>query len=122
MMTTTTRFCLPIAIKSGNGDDRSALLEWVSAIHVLQEIPNLYSAISVRQQWDIHAYFQPSKDLSNIELRQHRRDVTTHDPSLPQRAGKALAVTDDVYQRALLGVAEAMQTEKNVDRGEGRAA
>jgi hypothetical protein len=52
----------------------------------------------------LHAYFVPTKDLSNNELLAHRRVISIEQPSLPQRAGRALAHVkrnfDMAYQRA----------------------
>jgi hypothetical protein len=64
------------------------------------EFPRIYSALSPRQQWDIHAYFQPSKELTDAQLREHRRSISASQPSLPHRAGRAFVVIDDTYQRA----------------------
>ncbi|HVX58722.1 MAG TPA: hypothetical protein VG964_03220, partial [Candidatus Saccharimonadales bacterium] len=50
-----------------------------------------FAYLSSREQWDLHAYFQPSKHLTKEELIRHRRQITKEQPSLPARAGKAWA-------------------------------
>lgn len=52
--------------------------------------PRSFSLITANEQWDIHAYFQPHKHLTDAELLEHRKQVTAADPSLPHRAGRAL--------------------------------
>lgn len=49
----------------------------------------IYSYISPKEQWAIHDYFQPSKQLSFQELVDHRRTVSRERPSLPATAGRA---------------------------------
>ncbi len=43
------------------------------------------------EQWALHEYYSFSEKLSDNGLLEHRREVATSDPSLPQRAGRALA-------------------------------
>ncbi|OMC15983.1 hypothetical protein A5735_01335 [Mycolicibacter heraklionensis] len=43
------------------------------------------------EQRALHDYFLPSKKLSDVALLAHRHQVTIEQPSLPQRAGRALA-------------------------------
>lgn len=51
----------------------------------------LYGYLRPGEQWDLHVFFQPSKDLTDEQLLEHRRTITEEEPGLPQRAGKALA-------------------------------
>jgi hypothetical protein len=51
-----------------------------------------YSCLTVGQQRDIHAYFLAAHDCSDAALLEHRRQVTTSDPSLPHRASRAFLV------------------------------
>lgn len=48
----------------------------------------VYVAVSYNQQMAVHAFFQPSKDLTDEEALEHRRTITVEEPSLPNRAGK----------------------------------
>jgi hypothetical protein len=43
------------------------------------------------EQWIIHEYFMPDRDLSDLQLLMHRDAVTTARPSLPHQAGRALS-------------------------------
>ncbi|MGX7681525.1 hypothetical protein ACSMXN_21795 [Jatrophihabitans sp. DSM 45814] len=51
----------------------------------------IYSWLSATEQWQLHAYYQPSNNLSQPELIEHRQLITLDRPSLPQQAGRALA-------------------------------
>ncbi len=50
-----------------------------------------FGCLTVSQQWDLHAYFVPSKDVTDEELLEHRQVTTKEQPSLPHQAGKAFA-------------------------------
>jgi hypothetical protein len=52
---------------------------------------SVFGYLSSNEQWRLHAYFQPSKDLTNDELLVHRREITAQQPNLPHQAGRALA-------------------------------
>lgn len=49
-----------------------------------------FGYLSSTEQWDLHKYFQPSRELSDQTLIAHRKAISAADPSLPQRAGRAL--------------------------------
>jgi hypothetical protein len=49
-----------------------------------------HSFLTPTQQWQIHAYFRPSEDLTNEELLEHRKTITVEHPSLPHQAGRAI--------------------------------
>lgn len=51
----------------------------------------LYAHLEPREQWDLHAYFQSSKGMNGEDLLEHRKTAAKQDPSLPQRAGRALS-------------------------------
>lgn len=51
--------------------------------------PQLFEVLAPRAYWDLHEYYQPTKDLTDQQLLGHRRWISRRDPSLPQRAGKA---------------------------------
>jgi hypothetical protein len=49
------------------------------------------SRLDAMDQYALHRYFAPTKDLSDREALERRRAVTAKLPSLPQEAGKAWA-------------------------------
>jgi hypothetical protein len=53
--------------------------------------PHPLTALSPKEQWDIHRYFMPDEGLSDDDLLTHRRRVTQFEPKTPQRAGRAYA-------------------------------
>jgi len=60
----------------------------------------LYAVLPVTQQWQVHAFFQPSKTLTYEELINHRRTITKQQPSLPHQAGKAHFKMGRIYLAA----------------------
>ena len=50
-----------------------------------------FALLSPTEQWTLHSYYEFTKSLSDKELCAHRAAVTRAQPSLPQRAGKAIA-------------------------------
>jgi hypothetical protein len=59
---------------------------------VWDQTNGLFSSLSPKQQHDIHHYYRPTWPGTEVQLRAYRRMVTEEDPSLPHRAGRALAV------------------------------
>ena len=53
--------------------------------------PRVFGELTPGEQWRLHHFFKPSHDLSDLELLQHREQVTKTRPSLPRQAGRALA-------------------------------
>jgi hypothetical protein len=51
----------------------------------------VYSLHSLQRQWDLHAYFAPTKDLTDREQIEHRRIISKEFPELPARAGRYLS-------------------------------
>ena len=49
-----------------------------------------FGYLKPNEHWDLHRYFLPYKEISNEALLMHRKTVSASDPSLPQRAGRAL--------------------------------
>jgi hypothetical protein len=49
----------------------------------------VFSLLVPREQWDLHNFYLLTQEMTNAELRLHRRVVKRVDPSLPQRAGRA---------------------------------
>jgi hypothetical protein len=60
-----------------------------------------FGGLTVNQEWDLHAYYVPSKELTDGELLQHRSAVTNERPSLPSKASKP-------YQALMAGTAHAV--------------
>lgn len=52
--------------------------------------PARFAILSAGEQWALHGYFVPEHNLSDNHLLAYRREISKVDPSLPQRAGRAL--------------------------------
>jgi hypothetical protein len=69
--------------------------EYLDAHYLLRrahaEEPLLLNTMTPQQQWILHAYFVPTKKLTDQELLDHRAAITAEQSSLPQRAGRAYA-------------------------------
>lgn len=59
--------------------------------HIWLDNSHPLSALSPKEQWDIHRYFAPDEDLSDDELLTHHRRVTRFEPKTPSRASRAYA-------------------------------
>jgi len=64
-------------------------------VRLWRDHPDVFSDLSVRAQFDLHTYFQTTNLGTDAELLAERARLTAEDPSLPQRAGKALAALHD---------------------------
>jgi hypothetical protein len=49
---------------------------------------SLYTILPMNQQWELHAYYRPSEQLSEAELREHQHTVAKQQRELPSKAGK----------------------------------
>lgn len=58
--------------------------EWVRGGRSFADIGSL-------GQWDLHSFYSPAEFLTDEQAIAHRREITAHDPSLPNTAGKASA-------------------------------
>jgi hypothetical protein len=56
------------------------------------ECDELYSILEVNQQWEVHRFYQPSKELTDEELVAHRKATTKAEPRLPAIAGRHFAL------------------------------
>ncbi len=74
--------------------------------------------LTAREQWDLRAYFQFTVKLSDQDAVLHRRAVTHSQPSLPHRAGRALAR----LERLITNGPEADPTYQRQRRAARRAA
>jgi hypothetical protein len=59
--------------------------------HWRDESKNAFFLLTPTEQWTLFTYFAPSEKLTDDELIIHREDISSYDPSLPQRAGRALS-------------------------------
>ena len=59
--------------------------EWFS------ESGGAFIMLSPTEQWALHSYYEFTKRLTDHELLAHRATVSKAQPSLPHRAGKAIA-------------------------------
>lgn len=64
------------------------------------EFDHLYSVLPMRQQWDLHAFYVPDKDLSDEQLLEHRGEITEQRPSLPASSGRSFEILNDAFRRA----------------------
>jgi len=68
----------------------------------------LFAELSPTEQWQLHDYFKPDKDWSDLELLAHREHISKQRPSLPHQAGRALTrLHNKAAHYALLGVRRA---------------
>jgi hypothetical protein len=77
----------------------------------------LYGLLEVHQQWELHAYYVPSKkDLSKEQLLIHRVqiDVDSKRSSLPQKAGKHFTLMYDEVTREAIAV-DLPRNKRNID-------
>jgi hypothetical protein len=56
---------------------------------------SVYAELDSSEQWDLHDYFQPTKDLRDDQLLEHRVAITAKHPNLPHQAGRALNKLDE---------------------------
>lgn len=87
----------------------------------------MFSLLSAPEHWDIHPFYATDWNFSDAELGEYRPKITSQDPSLPQRAGKALTklmhgmdaldARREAKQTAMAtATAEPKRKTKNVDR------
>lgn len=63
--------------------------DWISQLWVDDKI--LFGELTPTAQWQLQQYFQPSLKLDDAALLGYRTVISQINPSLPQRAGRALA-------------------------------
>lgn len=66
------------------------------------EVPHCISWLTPTEQWQLHDFFQPANQLTEVELLAHRRDITKRRPTLPSQAGRALAKLYRIAQTSQL--------------------
>jgi hypothetical protein len=57
---------------------------------IWRNTPRAFSEVSPTDQWQLHDFFKPDRDWSDLELLQYRDHITRERPSLPHQAGRAL--------------------------------
>jgi len=65
------------------------------------DFPALLGLLPTKPQWDLHAYFVPSLDIHDDQLRQHWQEIGTRDPSLPNRVGKAFTRLENQFRNLM---------------------
>lgn len=81
--------------------------DYLEYAHWLRDIwtspyQKLFGVLSVNDQWDIHAYFQPNKDWTDEERLNHRLKISKEQPTLPAIASKHLLKLNQIYASALI--------------------
>ena len=71
--------------------NKDYLLQRTFLLDAWNHFPGVFSYFTYNEQLERHAYFAPSKELSDQEAIAHRQQVTHDHPSLPHRAGKLYA-------------------------------
>ena len=61
----------------------------------------LYAVLPPEAQWDVHAYYQPSKELGDDALAEHRAEIEHRRPELAALASAGLARMRAVHSAAL---------------------
>ncbi len=56
-----------------------------------------YGLLSVAQQWELHAFYQPSRQVDFDEFKQHVLELHHSKPSLANRVGKHFRILESVY-------------------------
>jgi hypothetical protein len=64
--------------------------------HLWLNHSSIYGYLSPKQQWELHAFFQPYKDLTKEQLIEYRRLVTEVRPGLSHQAGWAMKAMQQV--------------------------
>jgi len=68
--------------------------------YLWQDYPVVFGILP-SQQWDLHRFFQTKSDLQPAELTKIREELVQDGPGLPQRAGSAFRILDDMFRYAL---------------------
>jgi len=61
-----------------------------SELFLVWDDMNVFGRLSAQDQWILHGYFVPTKQISAEEAIAHRKAVSRAIPSLPNRAGKVM--------------------------------
>ena len=63
----------------------------------LQEI---FAVLRTHQQWDVHKFYQPDRQLTDQQLIDYRLNITRSHPTLPQRASRSYLQMQDAFDHA----------------------
>lgn len=53
--------------------------------------PTSVFLLDALEQWALHDYYRFAENLTEPRLLEHRKEISSREPSLPQRAGRALS-------------------------------
>ena len=62
------------------------------------EFPKLYALLPLHAQWQVHEFYQPSKDITKAELTRHIRHLADTKPALVHQAGKHVRLMQRVFR------------------------
>lgn len=79
-----------------------------------QRYPSAFAILTPKAQWEVHDFYQPSKELTKEQLLAHRRQISRERPSLPAAAGKHFDILNDYFRSDR----ELPKTEPSLDRSE----
>ncbi len=65
-----------------------------------QDFARLYTILLPQDQWTVHRFYQPTKDLSDQELLDYRQQITSAEPGLPARAGRLFIRMNRAFRTA----------------------
>jgi hypothetical protein len=64
------------------------------------EVRDLYTVLWPNEQWELHAFYQPLKELSEAEFVEHRTSIQKMEPGLASKAGRHFKVLYESYRVA----------------------
>jgi hypothetical protein len=62
-------------------------------------VPEVIDLLTPKEQWELHRFYVPSRDLTDDEFLDHMKQVSAPEPSLAQRVGKHYRLIFTVYKR-----------------------
>ena len=65
--------------------------------------PGAFASLTHQEQRLLHDFFQPSEDLAEWQLIEHRRQVTLVHPSLPHSAGRVFKKLQPLHDNHTVG-------------------
>ncbi|MGW1715606.1 hypothetical protein [Streptomyces sp. NPDC002156] len=63
------------------------------------DFPKLYAVLSLHEQWQLHEFYQPSKQPTRAELTTHIRNLAVVKPALVHQAGKHARLIQRVFRQ-----------------------
>ncbi|MDN5274861.1 MAG: hypothetical protein JWP06_762 [Candidatus Saccharibacteria bacterium] len=74
----------------------------------------IYGLLPVHEQWQVHEFYQPSRELTKEDLLAHIQQLTVTKPALAHQAGKHVHLMEKVFRR--------ISQELDIPRSEWRRA